>query len=644
MTALIQYAWERDVDLISYLILIPAITAALLAVVPSRPFRQVLVRLAALVLAVASLYTAWTLKGPGTLAFRFESAWAEPLAIWGELALVLYMLWECRKITRAEWWIPAVIVLQEGLLLWIELSGAEPKVAQPFLFDNLSGLMVAIIGVVGSLICVYALGYMHDFAEHHQDVKDRRQAFFVVLFAFLAAMMGIVVCNHLGWLYAFWEVTTVSSFWLIGYTRTPEATRNAFRALGLNAIGGLGFVLALLYLAKLAPAPLASDPNASNFALTTLIQGGQAWVLVPACLLAFAGLAKAAQMPFSSWLLGAMVAPTPVSALLHSSIMVKAGVYLILRFGKVFQGQMAGDLLALVGGITFLVASLQAVTQSNAKRVLAYSTIANLGLIVACAGVGTPEALWAGVLLLVFHAVSKALLFISVGTIEHKIESRDIEDMEGLLVTKPFLALVILTGLVGMFLAPFGMLISKWACMKAFVDSDPALACLLAFGSAPTLFYYAKWMGKVVAVPSGKAKADYSIHWEEKLALGILAVLTAAACALFPLLGSAFINPWLGGAGVQMPLSNLVIMVVMLGFVGLLPLSLIFKGHTLLAHRYLSGVNRDHDTAFTSSFGAAKPLSMRNYYLHELLAERWLTVSGAVAAGCLIAGMLWRAL
>ena len=631
-------------DLISYLILIPAAAAALLALVPSRPFRHVMVRLAALLLAGASIYTAWTLRGPGTQTFAFDAAWAEPLAIWGELALVLYMLWECRKITRSEWWIPTVIALQEGLLLWLELGGSEPKVAKPFLFDNLSGVMVVIIGVVGSLICVYALGYMHDFAEHHSGMKDRRQAFFVVLFAFLAAMMGIVVCNHLGWLFAFWEVTTVSSYWLIGYTRTPEATRNAFRALGLNSIGGLGFVLALVYLAKLAPAPLASDPNASNFALSTLIQGGQAWVLIPACLLAFAGLAKAAQMPFSSWLLGAMVAPTPVSALLHSSTMVKAGVYLILRFGKVFEGQMAGDLLALVGGLTFLVASLQAVTQSNAKRVLAYSTIANLGLIVACAGVGTPEALWAGVLLLVFHAVSKALLFISVGSIEHKIESRDIEDMEGLLVTKPFLALVILTGLVGMFLAPFGMLISKWACMKAFVDADPVLACLLAFGSAPTLFYYAKWMGKVVAVPGNKAKAGYSLHWEEKLALSILALLTAAACALFPLLGTAFINPWLGGVGVQMPTSNLVIMLVMLGFVGLLPLSLFFKGRALLAPRYLSGINRDNDAAFTSSFGAARAVGLRNYYLHELLSERWLTTAGSLAAAALIAGMLWRAL
>ena len=110
---------------------------------------------------------------------------------------------------------------------------------------------------------------------------------------------------------------------------------------------------------------------------------------MPATLIAFAGLTKAAQLPFSSWLLGAMVAPTPVSALLHSSTMVKAGVYAIVKFAPVLANTLPGLVLGLVGGVTFLAASAIAVTQSNAKRVLAYSTVANLGLVVACGGIGT---------------------------------------------------------------------------------------------------------------------------------------------------------------------------------------------------------------------------------------------------------------
>ena len=145
---------------------------------------------------------------------------------------------------------------------------------------------------------------------------------------------------------------------------------------------------------------------------------------MPATLIGFAGLTKAAQLPFSSWLLGAMVAPTPVSALLHSS---HDGQGRRLRASSgsrpCSQNTLPGLALGLVGGVTFLVASAVAVTQTNAKRVLAYSTVANLGLVVACGGIGTYEAVWAAILLIIFHAVAKSLLFLGVGTIEHQVHS-----------------------------------------------------------------------------------------------------------------------------------------------------------------------------------------------------------------------------
>jgi NADH:ubiquinone oxidoreductase subunit 5 (subunit L)/multisubunit Na+/H+ antiporter MnhA subunit len=174
--------------------------------------------------------------------------------------------------------------------------------------------------------------------------------------------------------------------------------------------------------------------------LDQVLVSGKALILIPAALIGFAGLTKAAQMPFSSWLVGAMVAPTPVSALLHSSTMVKAGVYILVRFAPVFQGTVVGYTLAFVGAFTFIIASGIAISQTNAKRVLAYSTIANLGLIVACAGIGTAEAIWAAILLIIFHAISKSLMFLSVGTVEHRIKSREIEDMNGLIVRMPRIA------------------------------------------------------------------------------------------------------------------------------------------------------------------------------------------------------------
>ena len=195
----------------------------------------------------------------------------------------------------------------------------------------------------------------------------------------------------------------------------------------MNLLGGLAFAGALIWLAS----------TGGGMELDKLIATGGIIALVPAVLISFAGITKSAQFPFSSWLVGAMIAPTPVSALLHSSTMVKAGVYVMVRFAPVLQGTTPGYMIALVGGFTFLLASAIAISQSNAKKVLAYSTIANLGLIVACAGIGTYEAIWAAILLIIFHAVSKSLLFLCVGTVEHQIGSRDIEDMNGLITRMP---------------------------------------------------------------------------------------------------------------------------------------------------------------------------------------------------------------
>ena len=195
------------------------------------------------------------------------------------------------------------------------------------------------------------------------------------------------------------------------------------------------------------------------------------------------------------------MAPTPTSALLHSATMVKAGVYLLIRLAPAMEGNLAGLMVTTIGGFTFLVTSMLAISQDDGKKVLAYSTLSNLGLITACAGVGMHEAVWAAILLMMFHAVSKSLMFLSVGAVENCTGSRNIEDMHGLIVKLPGLAYVMIIGIAGMFLAPFGMLISKWAALKAYVDSGSILLVIfLVFGSATTLFYWTKWLGTLVAV------------------------------------------------------------------------------------------------------------------------------------------------
>ena len=214
--------------------------------------------------------------------------------------------------------------------------------------DDLSIVMILIIGIIGSLICVYAVGYMRDFQEHHADEKDRRRWFFFLLFVFLSAMYGVVLSNNLVWMFFFWEITTLCSFALIGFTRTEEAVNNSFRQLILNLIGGIAFLAALILLADqegfLALDRLLATPD-------TLVAD---WLLVAVMLMALAGIVKSAQMPFHTWLLGAMVAPTPTSALLHSSTMVNAGVFMLLKLSPLLCGNIGGDMVMAIGGLTFL--------------------------------------------------------------------------------------------------------------------------------------------------------------------------------------------------------------------------------------------------------------------------------------------------
>ena len=226
----------------------------------------------------------------------------------------------------------------------------------------------------------------------------------------------------------------------------------------MNMVGGIGFLAAMLFMQK----AIGTLSIQAMLAQSVVMHSTAA--MLPIAFLCFAAFTKSAQLPFQSWLCGAMVAPTPVSALLHSSTMVKAGVYLVLRLSPAFAGTMLAGIVSLTGAFTFVAASALACGQSNGKKILAYSTIANLGLIIACAGMATPAAITAAILLIIFHAVSKGLLFLCVGTIEQHIGSRDIESMRGLYKIMPRVAVITLFGIVTMMLPPFGALleISHW--------------------------------------------------------------------------------------------------------------------------------------------------------------------------------------
>jgi ech hydrogenase subunit A len=206
-----------------------------------------------------------------------------------------------------------------------------------------------------------------------------------------------------------------------------------------------------------------------------------------------------------------MVAPTPVSALLHSSTMVKAGVYIVLRLAPAYAGTTLSVIVALFGGLVFMLTSILAISQPISKRVLAYSTIANLGLIICCAGINTDLAMAAALALIVFHALSKGALFMAVGMVEQQIGSRNIEDMEGLGLRSPVLATAMVVGMLSMLFLPFGVAFSKWAAIEAagvqagwFI----VVTAFLAIGSAATLVFWAKWIGRLTTRVPAEVRED----------------------------------------------------------------------------------------------------------------------------------------
>lgn len=613
---------------IFFLILFPFVVALALLVLKTDAARDIIVKLASIIIAAASVYLTVQYFSSGGKYFEFESETVNYLMMGIEVCLALIVFY--LGIKYKKYLASVLVAIQAPLMVWFELSiGHGIHVANNLYIDRLSIVMVLIIGIIGTLICWYALGYMKDFQHHHHGEPDRRPWFFFLMFLFLSAMFGIVVSNNLVWLYFFWEITTLCSFFLIGYTKTQEAINNSFRAVIMNLLGGLGFALAIVILGKFY----------GILELNQMIAMGTMGVSVvlPVALLAFAGITKAAQMPFNSWLLGAMVAPTPTSALLHSSTMVKAGVFLIVKLAPVLGWNIAGIMVMLIGGITFLMASFAAISQSNAKRVLAYSTVANLGLIVACGGIGTYAAVWAAIMLIIFHAITKSLLFLCVGTAEHNIGSRDIEDMDGLFGRMPRLASYMIVGMAGMFLAPFGMLISKWATMKAFIDSgNVLLVVMIVFGSAATLFYWTKWLGKMVAIMANRENIQQNVHKEEWFVLTAKAVLTVAVCLIFPVISSFLIVPYLEAtfpSVAQLALSsgNMYIMSAMLALVVLLPLMFYGKTNKKIVPLYMAGVNLGDDLTFRNSMQQPTAVSLRNWYMEDYFAEKRMNVIGVIA-------------
>ena len=346
-------------------------------------------------------------------------------------------------------WILALVPAVSVILLWRvmpQLASGTPintvvewgsvyGLSLSFVLDGLALLFSLTIALVGTLIFIYSAGYLK--GHPHQG------RFFAFMMMFMGAMQGLVLADNMVVLYAFWELTTVASFLLIAFDHTRQiARRAAIQAVVVTGVGGLALIAGAVLMQRLTGSWDLSGVNAAPLDLASHPAYGIVFVLI-----VLAAFTKSAQVPFHFWLPNAMEAPTPVSAFLHSATMVQGGVYLLARLSPSLGGtSLWTGTLVVFGGVTLIWGGIAALRQTDLKMMLAYTTVASLGLLVLLLGVGTEIAVTAAALYFLAHALYKAGLFLVTGIIDHTTGTRDLTALGGLRdsLTITFLAAIVL--------------------------------------------------------------------------------------------------------------------------------------------------------------------------------------------------------
>jgi NADH-quinone oxidoreductase subunit L len=345
-----------------------------------------------------------------------------------------------------------------------------------FVPDGLALSLTAIAAVVGSLAVIFSVDYM-------KGEEQLGRYYFLVLF-FIGAMIGLVLSGNLLFTFFFWEITALCSYGLISfYNDDHKAVAGGLKALIITQVGGVG----------LLAGTLVAYSNLHSFQISALLKNAATLPTISLSFIAFsfliAAAAKSAQFPFHTWLPDAMEAPTPVSALIHAATMVNAGIYLLARFYPAFYSVPGWKMsVLLVGLISALIAALSALVASDLKRVLAYSTVSQLGYMVYAIGSG---GLLASQFHLLSHAVFKALLFLAAGSVIHSVGTRDMPHMGGLGSRIPFVRNVFLVGALALAGVPIlNGFWSKKLILEAGRAGSPIWAYgLMLIGAGLTAFY-----------------------------------------------------------------------------------------------------------------------------------------------------------
>ena len=407
--------------------------------------------------------------------------------------------------------------------LWA-VVGATP-IHMGFVVDQLTAVMLVVVTVVAMLVQIYSVGYMHG--------DPRYPRYYAYLSLFSAAMLSLVIADNLLLFFISWELVGLTSYLLIGFWfEKPAAMRAAKKAFIVTRVGDVGFFMGLLLLFYYTGTVNMRDMFATLPALMTVKMLGLS-LLPLAALLLFAGaVGKSAQFPLHVWLPDAMEGPTPVSALIHAATMVAAGVYLVGRMYPVFAADPHGTALtvvAIIGAITALMAATIATVQNDIKRVLAYSTISQLGYMMLALGLG-PIGYTAGLFHLMTHAFFKANLFLGSGSVIHGTGTQDMREMGGLAKKMPRTYWTFLIGTAALAGLPLtaGFFSKDEILLGAFHTSMPLFAVALT-----AAFLTAFYMTRLMAMTFWGEPRKHDVHAHESPHVMTSPLIVLAVLSIF---------------------------------------------------------------------------------------------------------------
>ncbi len=421
-----------------------------------------------------------------------------------------------------------------------------------FIVDGLSLTFALIVSGIGAIITFYASGYLHG---HNKQAR-----FYGYLLFFMTSMLGVVTSDNIISLFIFWELTSISSYLLIGFNHESERSRYAaLQALLITGGGGLALMAGLILMGSITGTYNISEMLSSSADIT-----GHNLYLPVLILVLLGAFTKSAQFPFHFWLPNAMEAPTPVSAYLHSATMVKAGVFLLARLNPLLSGTEIWQIsLTAFGGITMLMGAAMAIGQNDLKRILAYTTVSALGIMVFLIGLGGPYAITAAVTFLVVHSLYKGGLFLVAGAIDHETGTRDIRNLGGL---RTFLPLIFVAAILAAFsyagLPPFLGFVAKELIYETTVHYifNPAVLTIAAVLTNMLLVATAimvgikPFFGKYTETPKHPHHAPLTL-WSGPVILGVLGLALGILPSLISKgLISPSVNAIAGTSGIKLAL------------------------------------------------------------------------------------------